>query len=714
MTPDNGILKILEENNPFSSNAAGDPREDRYPDVPGLGDEAFHWVKALIAFRKNNPGKQCAGAVTGEAGTGKTHLIGRLIDDCSNDRTPYYFAYIYPFIDPHQGFRYLLREIVVNLSGKYRNGLYSQLDLLAANIGILVTERMAAEYSLEKTLVACQNFKREPHRFFNYNFKKRVADGLVDYGTVFLCGKNPSINPDFLKVVLRYCFVGETRLAAQQWLMGRSVEPAQAALLKVGDRSSKSAEALEEEAQEIVLSLDALFHLRKQPMVVFFDQLENIGAGEQIQTFQKMIFLLGDKCKAMLPVAFFRGQDWETKFSNRMDDFCLGRFKANLFHLKGCDRNQAMELIRSRLGHALAGIETPNDLYPFHPDSKDDLDVMLKPQEMHPRQVINRANRLLQRILHGGVPERRSESQIIKEAFKTRYEEVLANNARYSPDESRLTLALKLYLENRPENFAYRVSDIQGSNERQKYIDIYALVTPKGEKPVPAVFMIDVELHHASVGASLKRGIGHMKKYPGGRAVYVRDGRCPFLKPERWRQNNALKDELLEVGGEFVLLGVEQSARLYALALLKFEIEAGDITSDTGSPVDIGLLGRFIAEIVAGNSYPAFAPFDKYLSSGKKKSRTNENPKESPSPGESPPPAPPEDANADTVIRRAGKILGESPTKMMKADLLAEKISKQTGDSASTDRVVLILGEHKERFRIFRAKDGVIVSLKGT
>ncbi len=708
MTAENEILKILEENNPFSSNAAGDPREDRYPDVPGLGDEAFHGVKALIAFRKNNPAKQCAGAVTGEAGTGKTHLIGRLIDDCANERTPYYFAYIYPFIDPHQGFRYLLREIVVNLAGKYKNGRYSQLDLLSANVGIYVVERFSAENSLKKTLAVCQNYKAEPSRFFDQKFKSKTADGLVDYGMNFLCGEYPSITPDFLKVVLRYCFVEETRLAARQWLMGRSLEPEQAGLLEVGDRSSKSAEALEEEAQEIVLSLDALFHLRKQPMVVFFDQLENIGAGEQIQTFQKMIFLLGDKCKAMLPVAFFRGQDWQAKFSQKMDDFCLGRFKANLFDLKGCDRNQALELIRSRLNHALAGIETPNDLYPFHPDHKDDLDRMLNLPEMHPRQVINRANRLLHKISHGGVPQRRDESQIIKDAFKTRYEEVLANNARYSPDESRLTLALKLYLENRPDDFAYRVSDVNVSDERNKYIDIFANATPKGEKPIPVVFMIDVELNHASVGASLKRGIGHMKKNPGGRAVYVRDGRCPFYGPERWKQTNALKDEFADLGGEFVLLGVEQSARLYALALLKFEIEAGDVVSDTGSPVDIKLLGQFIAEMINGNTYPVFAPFDEYLSFGKKKSRKNENPKELKSP------APPEDANPEAVVRRALKILEESPTKMMKADLLAEKISKNTDDPASTDRVVLILGERKDRFRIFRAKDGVIVSLKGT
>jgi hypothetical protein len=450
-----------------------------------------------------------------------------------------------------------------------------------------------------------------------------------------------------------------------------------------------------------------LFHLRRRPMVVFFDQLENLSTKEQIETFQKLIFCLGDKCRAMLPVAFFRGQDWRLKFSRKMDDFCLGRFKANLFDLKGCDRSQSMELIRSRLAHALDGIETPDSLYPFHPDFEEELARMLNQEEMHPRQVINRANRLLHKILHGGFPEKRADGQIVKEAFKTRYEEVLANIDRFSPDESRLTLALTLYLQNRPADFPFKASNVKGSDGETKYIDICADVTPKEEMPRPAVFMIDVELHPASVAASLRRGIRHLKANPWGLALYVRDERCTFHGPERWKQNNALKDEFVSNGGKFVLLGLEQAARLYALALLKFEIEAGDITSDSGAPIDTASLARFVAERIDGDNYPAFAPFDDYLSCGKKKKRGGNGTERDPEREVAV-----KDVS-DFVVCRAVRILKSSPAKMMKADLLAQKISEQADEPVGTDRTVLILGEHRDKFRIFRAKDGVIVSLKG-
>ena len=705
MKADRKILEILEANNPFSSNAAGDPREDRYPDVPGLGDEAFSGIRNLIRFKKNEPAKHCAGAVTGEAGVGKTHLIGRLIDDCDNESNPYCFAYIYPFVDPHQGFRYLLREIVVNLTSKYKGSKHSQLDLLAADIGLDLLERLAAEKSLTALKKASGRLRKDPPRILSARFSpKNIVTLLIDYGIGFFSAQYPSMDPDFLKVVLRYCFMAESRPAAIHWLMGRTVDAEYTTWLQVPDRSAKSAEALEEEAQSIIVSLDMLFLMRRKPMVVFFDQLENLSAGEQIQTFQKLVFCLGDKCRAMLPVAFFRGQDWQSRFQEKMDDFCMGRFKANLFDLKGCDKSQALELIRSRLGYVLDGIETPDDLYPFHPEHREELARMLYQEEMHPRIVINRANRLLQKILHGRVPEARDEDQIIKEAFKTRYQEVLANIDRYSPDEGRLTLALNLYLENRPADFAFLASGVERSDSRHKYIDLRATISPKGEKCRPAVFMIDVELHHLSVAASLKRGIAHLKENPGAMALYVRDARCTFHGPEKWKQNNALREELISLGGDFVLLDLEQVARLYALALLKFEIEAGDITSDTGAPIDSERLGHFIAGHIDGRAYDAFAQFDKYLSNGKSRER-----KEEERPEESEPAV--KDVY-DVVVCRSALILRNSPARMMKADLLAQKITEMANVRVGADRAVLILGEHKDRFRIFRAKDGVIVSLK--
>ncbi|MCP4686737.1 MAG: hypothetical protein GY859_01730, partial [Desulfobacterales bacterium] len=55
MTDKAKIDDILKVNNPFSSNAAGDPREDRWPDVPGLGDDVFSGLKNLFSQKAENP-----------------------------------------------------------------------------------------------------------------------------------------------------------------------------------------------------------------------------------------------------------------------------------------------------------------------------------------------------------------------------------------------------------------------------------------------------------------------------------------------------------------------------------------------------------------------------------------------------------------------------------------------------------------------------------
>jgi hypothetical protein len=706
MTHEQGISDILRQNNPFSSNAAGDPREERYPDVPGLGDKVFHGIQALIRFKKNQPTMQCAGAVLGEAGYGKTHLIGRLIDSRNKNVVPYNFAYIYPFIDSHQGFRYLLREIVVNLTTMYKGYTFSQLDALSAITGCRVIQQMEKEAGTEILSVRGCPFEKNPIRILTTRIvPKTILPKIINHGIRFLSHQTPAFTPEFLKVILRYCFFPETRPAAIQWLMGRTIASDQVRLLGVSDRSSKPAESLEEDAQEIILSFDLLFYFHGRPMIVMFDQLENLTDIKQIKTFQKMIFCLGDKSKAMLPIAFFRAQEWTMNFSKQLDDFCSGRFKANMFDLKGCNRKQAYELIRSRLGHALSGIKLPNDLFPFYPDHQDELSQLLNLPEMSPRQVINRANRLLQKILYGKPLEKRCPNLILRKAYKTRYEEILANHEQYPPDKSRLILAMSLYLSNRPANLSCNIAAVNIQPKGDKYVDFTAQVTSKKGKAVPMIIMIDIESHHKSVLASLKRGIIQLKKTPEAKIIYIRDSRCPFHGPKRWKENQQAKTEFERRGGIFILSPIEEISYLYALALLKFDVQAGDITSDTGRALSPDQLGRFIQSEISENPDGIFAKLEQCF-------LTLKTPDTSFNKNTSFQTIPESGVEDEKITGLATEFLDQSPTKMMKADLLVKKISQKTYIGTDTNHVVSLLGKNRKKFNIFRAKDGILISLK--
>ena len=57
----------------------------------------------------------CAGLILAEVGSGKTHLLGRILTQSKQMHSPCAFAYIQPLEDPEQTYRYLLREVMVNL-----------------------------------------------------------------------------------------------------------------------------------------------------------------------------------------------------------------------------------------------------------------------------------------------------------------------------------------------------------------------------------------------------------------------------------------------------------------------------------------------------------------------------------------------------------------------------------------------------------------------
>ena len=118
--------------------------------------------------------------------------------------------------------------------------------------------------------------------------------------------------------------------------------------------------------------------------------------------------------------------------------------------------------------------------------------------------MINRANDLLKSIVEDGVkppPPKKPIIEILEEAYEVRYKEILTNLDQYPPDESRLTLALELFLGNRPATSNYKASKITRSKADVKYLDLTAeiILAEKKAKPFPTAFLIDVEQHHKAV-----------------------------------------------------------------------------------------------------------------------------------------------------------------------------------------------------------------------
>jgi len=365
---------------------------------------------------------------------------------------------------------------------------------------------------------------------------------------------------------------------------------------------------MEQNARSMLGYLGMLLTHYGEPLVICFDRLENYDTDEKVRSLGKMIEYLVDTAKAILPIVFVRGAQWEEKFRNRLNQQIITRLETNEFTLKGCNDSQALEIIEGRLKTVL-GERAAGDLFPF---DRTVLAQTFKTRLYSPRQVIMIANQQLRGILY---PEKSAPTAVtaleqLQKEFDRSYRSIEADFDRYPPDRSRLRRALELYLSERPASSGFLVASLYSPED--KFIDLRGVIRCKeddlkdGKEDAgkghaddaddeyggghddekndeendvfEVVFIIDVERHSPSVRASLKRGIEFLQSEPSGLAFYIRDRRCEIPPPPQWATTNEMLLHFQDLGGNIVLLDNMQAARWYALALLNYAVKEGEVT----------------------------------------------------------------------------------------------------------------------------------------
>jgi len=568
-------LNILKRENPFTSSSVGDPWEERYPDVESVNKLAFEQITQLIDQKTDNPAHPCAGLVFGEVGSGKTHLISRILKYGKQGSFPFSFAYIQPIEDPEQTYRYFLREIIINLCypiDKLSNT--NQLDIILEKSFKEVIEKIYPSYPVKKADKFLYEFRKDPFHLFR---QRKISLGLFrDLGKMVkemirskkiekkvidsMRIKFPDIPKEFLKVLFQYQDP-EKRTAAVEWLKGVTIDEEDAAMLRVADRLNDSPAMLEQKSRNILNSLGILLAYYNLPLVICFDRLENYDTDGKIRSLGKMIEFLVDKAKGMLPVVFVRGQQWDEKIIKKLNQQVITRLKTNEFKLKGCDSDQSLEIIRTRLA-SLCGEDNSDPVFPF---DKEELTNLFKTRLHSPRQVIIIANQRIKQILYpdrplkpvvsnqevnapvadshktddsavtGGVHESpvsvavrdtpvsaavqdftvsaavRDSSAVdkLQAEFENQHQIISNDFDRYQPDRSRLKRALELYLNHAfSESSLVKIESLIQSDD--KYIDFECKLR-YSDSPVEAIFIIDTESNNASVRAGLSRGVDFLE-----------------------------------------------------------------------------------------------------------------------------------------------------------------------------------------------------------
>lgn len=578
-------LDAFRHHNPFLSSSVGDPWDNTYPDVASINQHAFYGLCELIEQKTALPSLNCAGMILGEVGSGKTHLLSRFLHHSKQVQWPFAFAYIQPIEDPEQPYRYLLREIMVNLCQPIAPGQPPAPHTQATQLRKLAT-RVFQE--------GCHQVDLKPP----YVVSRAQFLAIQEEAIARLTLLYPRLSSRFVKMLLHYT-IPEQRSAALHWLSGHILDASEVALLQVPDRSQATPAALEEEARELLLSLGLLLGHYHQPLVVCFDRLENLERDEHIAALGKMVEFLVDKARAMLPIVCFRGLQWEERGRQQCNQHISSRLETNKFELQGCTAEQALEIIRSRLS-CVPGYDASAPFFPFN---REDLLHTFRMGFYSPRGVITLANRRLRQILEEGPPLLVSSLQTLQDAFTSQYRTIVEDMERYQPDRGRLRRTMELLLR------YSQVVEEATLNCEDRYFD--AVLVPQDSATAPTVVLVDIDQHHTAVGTRLTRGSTFLQEKPEGRVIYVRDGRCPI--PTTWQATYQKLEMFQALGGQVVFLEPEQAAAWYALALLSYAVREGDVTrvdaADQVQPIALEELATFIKDVLAGQQHPAFLPF---------------------------------------------------------------------------------------------------------
>jgi Cdc6-like AAA superfamily ATPase len=680
MNRDTRYLELLEQKQPFASSSVSDPKDHIFPDVDSINKNVFQSIIDLIRMKSQNPSLPLAALVLGEAGFGKTHLINRLSRnvDSQHDFT-FRVAYIQPIEDPAQTYSYLLREIVTNLFYPIQNNrpptiLHVILAEIIKKVLIKSTFKNAAFKKKVHTIL--QN--NPVDIFYELDSKmslwKKVENKLIsNYSNMF---------PPVVFQVLMQLRYNDRRFAIIEWLKCNTLDADMSKLLHIKPENLSSIPAKEQASRDMIKHLSALIGICNQPLLICFDRLENLDTVDKAHSIGRMVEFLVDDAKTMLPVAFCRGDLWYNTLQSKFNSHVTQRLKSNTFELIGCNSDQALELIASRLTWAYGHSD-----HTYQPFDKDTLEKKFSNRLRSTRDIIQKVNNLARNMIDPKPIKPVIEQLNVQ--FRSYYQKVLDEFERHDPERFRIQRALRMFFE---------IKDFAVDNDfGDKYIDFgFSMEQPVSKK---GIAIIDVQNHHRSVGASLKRGIDFLSTNPEACALYFRDERC--LLPSRWKSTNEKLETFKKHGGHVLILDRNEAAQCFAITLMNYAIKEGDVSIETNADSEMqkASIDEFLHFIHESIFYEPFTLFKKIADILKlRKKVSTEGPKD------------PKSKNK-MILTKTIECLRPQPMMMASTDNILTFLSKNDIQT-HIDELMQLIKRFNDRFVIHRSKTEIIIMIK--
>jgi hypothetical protein len=547
--------------NPFKQSIMKDAWETPLADVPEIHAQAFSTCcRALENVRTS---RQCDSVLLhGEAGSGKTHLLGRLQrnltspfsaeKDRSADIGQCLFLYCRLQTNPRRLWQHLRKTFVEDLLHRFPDGT-TQLQRLVACRFAEGDKRK--QRPVKKWLRWISNPANRDH---------------AGWKEILLPWINRETGIDFsLQRVLYHLITGRHVLEAGAWLKGEDSLPEEAlALLGVGTTEEGQTE---DRAREVVLSLCRLASPR-MPVAFCFDQIEALQMSrddpESLFLFGQMGASLFNSSNNSLLISCIQSSVVNL-FKESVREADYDRIAQSVEALYPLDRTQAYKLIQCRLDSQkeLAGLRARYSQRPLWPFESSDFDTIFSPTghqspRQSPRKIISFAGTLFDKIkLDGVVAEPEDSSAFLKKEFERR----LVMSLQQDVTESDITLAHGLPL-------LTETLGGQWHTERQPDKDIDFLLSHEAKR---IALSLCNHQNMRSLGARFKRLKDWQFKNREVKLVLIRDQRLPISKSAVATRSHL--QSLEEKGAVLTQPDAETLAALQALRSLLSDAKSGDL-----------------------------------------------------------------------------------------------------------------------------------------
>jgi hypothetical protein len=581
--------------NPFVDIAVGNPWKSAEPDVKSINEGAYDGLLSLIKQLSKTP--NLAALVLGSAGSGKTHLIKRLLQSHDVDVL---FVYVHPMKDHKRVFTTLMEHVSTNLASRppwINDSTHAtQLDLMVANVVTAAFENYLQLNPDDPGSIFLKTVKRDPLKILSFK-KSSKWNQLLDNTQEFLKDRS-SFHSVTSKKVLRAMFQyldKSKREAVRTFLSGTIPDQDECEALGLTyTEGDWSIEAQEQRSKDILRTIGGLLEFYR-PMVLCFDQLDSMEGPELIRAMGTLFMDIVNEIENILPIGFVRPDNWDNRFKRYLDTSAEHRMTAQSFSLMGCNREQALEIVKARLAWAFQGASTvPADA--FFPFDRATLETRLK-GITSPRDVLSITNTMLSRG-EGRLP-RENPAEVVKQEFESQREKLLALTEQEPVRQDTMVAAFKLYFENRKDQHNYQASNIEVSGGD---IRLHARPANGSLRERTVEICIEMAAHWNPLGKCIERLKGSLESHSSDFVFLIRDDRwrIPPKKGGMPKTVEKLK-EFQGAGGYLQYVDYRALTALYALVYTWDKVCAGDLSYVAGKhgerrEVDLSTFLGFVKE----------------------------------------------------------------------------------------------------------------------